>query len=295
MQKSIVVTGASSGFGKLIVETLAKDGHKVFATMRGVEGKNTSVAEEYKNWAEENNYDLHVLEMDVSSDDSVNEGIKRILSLTNRVDVIVNNAGYGVPGVTEGFTSEDTINLFNTNVVGPMRVNNGLLPTLRKQGEGLLIQITSGSAHGTVPFMGVYSATKSAIDTIAESYHYDLAQLGIESVTIEPGSFPTEGPGKMRPPANGHVIKEYGVVAEAMNQLFNGMEEMVSGDKVPNPQDVADEVKKLIDTPAGQRPLRTVVGELMADHARKVNAATEPIQKEFLESLGVAYLDDFKK
>ena len=106
MKKSILITGTNSGFGNLMVKTLAKDGHTVFATMRGVDGKNKKDAEELTSWAKEHKYDVHVLEMDVTDEKSVNAAVNKAAHTAGKIDVVVNNAGLGVMGILEAVTIE---------------------------------------------------------------------------------------------------------------------------------------------------------------------------------------------
>ncbi|MBC7846066.1 MAG: SDR family NAD(P)-dependent oxidoreductase, partial [Flavobacterium sp.] len=142
--QSILITGASTGFGFLAAKTLAQNGHKVFATMRDIIGKNKTNKEQLLQWAEENDADLQVVELDVTSDQSVNKAKDEVLKLTNgSLDVIINNAGIYGGGIQETFTIEDYKMFFDVNVFGGVRVNNAFLPILRAQGSGLIIQISS--------------------------------------------------------------------------------------------------------------------------------------------------------
>lgn len=292
MKKSILVTGTNSGFGKLIVDTLAKDGHQIFATMRNINGKNADAAAYFTTLAKEENLDIHVIDMDISEDHSVAEAIKQVFATTDNLDVVVNNAGFAYVGINEAFSSSDVADTFNGNIIGPMRVNNAVLPVMRRQQNGLLVQITSASAHNHLPFMSVYSAAKSAMDIIAEGYNLELKKLGVDSCMIEPGGFPTEGMSKARNPQNVTMTNEYGVVAEVMQKYFSEMEERSAKYPEQDPQVIADAVKALIDTPQGQRPLRQVVGDVMTEQAKKINQFAEPLQTEFFKKWGVSELLD---
>lgn len=288
MSKSILVTGSNSGFGRLIVETLAKDGHTVFATMRGLNGKNREAAESIKKWSEDNNYSVHTLEMDVTGDEQVVNAVKQAVSISGRIDAVVNNAGVVSAGLTEAFNIDQVQGVFDVNVFGSLRVNKAVLPYMRKQKSGLLIQISSTVGRITLPFLGVYSATKYAIESLAESYRSELAPLGVDSTIIEPGAYPTEIFSKVVTPGDADALSEYGELANAHEAMFEGMGELFQGDNAPNPQDIADAVKNLIDAPHGERPLRTVVdahtGHLVEEINRVSEKATSDMSQAFESS-----------
>ena len=185
MSKKILITGASSGFGKLITVTLLKNGHTVVASMRGVEGKNKTVVEELKGVG------AHTVEIDVTNDMSVNNGAKNAIEMAGGIDVVVNNAGVGVIGLQETFTPEDWQNLFNINVFGVQRVNRAILPHMRDKNSGLLIHISSILGRMTIPFFGPYNASKWALEALAENYRSELSGFGIDSCIVEPGGYPT--------------------------------------------------------------------------------------------------------
>lgn len=228
--------------------------------------------------------------MDIGDDSSVLQGMEEILGKTSKLDVVVNNAGFAYVGINEAFTSADAMDTFNGNIVGAMRVNNAALPAMRQAGEGLLIHITSASAHNHLPFMSVYSGAKAAMDVIAEGYHLELNKLGINSCIIEPGAFPTEGMGNVREPGHNGIVAEYGPVAATMENFFSGMGDIVAQYPEQNPQDIADAVKQLVDQESGQRPLRQVVGGVMSEHAKKINEFSEPLQRDFYGHWGVGAL-----
>ncbi|MEO1053177.1 MAG: SDR family oxidoreductase [Bacteroidota bacterium] len=294
MKKSVLVTGTSSGFGKLTVETLAKDGHKVFATMRGVNGKNAEAAKGLSDWAKEHNLNVHVIELDVTSDASVKAAADEVMSKADTIDVVVNNAGIYAGGFNETYTAEDFQRIYDVNTFGPLRVSNAFLPYMRKQGNGLLIHVTTIMASVNIPFSGVYTSSKYAADAIAESYRYELAPFGIDSVIIQPGAFPTEILGKVYEPSNGAVGEQYGPVMGAVEKVQQAFANMFEGEAAQNPQDVADAVKKLIDTPAGERPLRTVVDKLISQGPEAVNNVTNNVQKQLLNSMNLAELESVK-
>src|SRR5207302_7049204 len=155
MAQTILVTGSTSGFGRLTVETLARQGYRVFAGMRA--------AEELRALAQREALALQNIEIDVTDDASVERTIAEIIETIGRLDVVVNNAGVSYSGPLEAFTLEQVQQQFATNVFSVLRVNRAVLPQMRKQGSGLLLQIGSITGRLAFPFLGLYGATKFEI------------------------------------------------------------------------------------------------------------------------------------
>jgi len=277
--KVILITGASSGFGNLTAKTLAMDGHKVYATMKDSEGKNADSA---KKLSDIDN--IKVLDLDVTDENSVNETVKKIIEAESKIDVVVNNAGIAGAGMTEAFTIEQAKQIFDVNTFGPMRVNRAVLPQMRKQKSGLIIPISSAGGRVVTPFVGVYSGSKFAIEAIAQAYSIELQPLGIESVIIEPGAYPTEIINKMLAPEDKGVLSEYGEMAEAPGKMFERFGEMFKSPDAPKPQLIADAVKKLVDMDAGKRPLRNVVDLMTGQILEELNKASEKSQGEMIKA-----------
>ncbi len=286
MAQSILVTGSNSGFGRLTVKTLAKDGHTVLASMRNVHGKNAEAAKKLHAWAQEEGLALHVVELDVTNAGSVAEAVKQVLNIAGRIDVVVNNAGLAIVGISEGFTLDQIHALFEVNVFGMLRVNKAVLPYMRKQGSGLLIHLSSAFGRFPMPFSALYSASKFAIEGFAEAYRYELLPLGIDSVIIEPGPFPTEHGAKIVFPADRQTVKEYEEFADKSQKIGETLGSFFSSPESPNPQDVADAVKGLIEMPHGERPLRTVVDSLSGELIEAINAVSVKNQPEFMRRYG---------
>ncbi|HEX6479298.1 MAG TPA: SDR family oxidoreductase, partial [Ktedonobacteraceae bacterium] len=181
MAQTILVTGSSSGFGRLIVEILARQGYTVFAGMRAVAGKNAPAAEELRALAQREQLAVHIVEIDVTDDTSVEQAIASLVGITGRLDVVVNNAGIAYGGPLEAFTLEQAQQQFDTNVFGVLRVNRAALPHMRRQGSGLLLQIGSIAGRLALPFQGLYAATKFALEALTESYRDELAPFGIDA------------------------------------------------------------------------------------------------------------------
>ena len=189
MSQNIIVTGTNSGFGRLIAQTLASKGHQVFATMRDIAGRNAAVAAELTAAGEGR---IHVVEMSPGNDSSVEQAVAAVLAQAGHIDVLVNNAGFATAGLAETLTSEQLLEQFNINVVGPHRTMRAVVPSMRARGKGLIIQISSGLGRIVFPLMGTYCSSKFALEALSESYRYELKPVGVEVSILQPGAFPTE-------------------------------------------------------------------------------------------------------
>jgi NAD(P)-dependent dehydrogenase (short-subunit alcohol dehydrogenase family) len=286
-QQVVLVTGSSSGFGLLTAQTLARKGCRVFASMRGTQGKNARARDEALALARDEGLALEVVEMDVADDSSVEGAVAHVVARAGRLDVAVNNAGVGSVGLTETFTPRQVRTLFETNVLGAHRVNRAVLPHMRRQGAGLLVHVTSVAGRVLVPFLGPYCATKFALEALAESYHHELAPLGIDCVIVEPGAFGTNVGTNALAPEDGRRADEYpgaGATLERVGQAFGAY---LGRPDAPDPQQVADVIAGLVALPAGKRPLRTLVGP-DAEKAESLNRTAELAQREVLIPLGLA-------
>src|SRR5258707_844082 len=256
MTQTILVTGSTSGFGRLTVETLARQGYIVFAGMRAAAGKNAPAAEELRALAQRERLALHSIEIDVTDDASVERAIAVIIETTGRLDVVVNNAGVSYSGPLEAFTLEQVRQQFETNVFSVVRVNRAALPHMRKQGSGLLLQIGSIAGRLALPFLGLYGATKFALEGLTESYRDELAPFGIDAAIIEPGTYPTPIDTRRQDAADTARAALYQAGMEAFMTPFYAENRSATP---PDPQEVADAVARVIALPAGKRPLHTVV------------------------------------
>src|SRR5262245_42382324 len=246
----VLVTGASSGFGRLTVETLAGRGHRVFAGMRDIKGGNAPAAAELAGVQ-----GLRVVELDVTSQESADRAVAEVLAHAGRLDAVVNNAGGIFPGALEAFSAEEAARQFDLNVLGALRVNRAAVPRMRTQGNGVLIQIGSVAGRVTVPFSGLYAASKAALGSLTDAWRHELAPFGVESVIVEPASYPTNIGLNAVLPADAERMAPY---AEAMGGFTDGLIKRLM-DHAGEPQAVADAVVALVEAPVGKRPLRTVV------------------------------------
>ncbi|MEM8927503.1 MAG: SDR family oxidoreductase [Bacteroidota bacterium] len=278
----VIITGANGGFGALTVKTLLKQGHKVVATMRNPESKNKPEADELSTLG------ANIVNLDVTNDRSVNEGIKKAIELLDGLDVVVNNAGIGVLGIQEQFTVDDFKKLFDVNVFGVQRVNRAALPFLRKQGSGLLIHVSSLLGRITFPFYGPYNASKWAVEALAENYRIELSGFGVDSCLVEPGGYPTGFFDSLMQPSDRSQDESYGDMVHAPKQAFDSFEGALANNPAQNPQNVADTIAYLISAPAGSRPARTVVDKMgMGDHIDPYNNQLAQIHEGLFNAFGM--------
>lgn len=288
--KVVVVTGASSGFGKLTVLELARRGHKVVATMRNVEGRNAPVRSELIAAAKAEGHVLQVLEMDVTDEASVNFAIEQVIKQHGKIDALINNAGTMAVGITEAYTIADVQRQFAVNFFGAVRADRAVLPHMRAAGSGLLVHVTSLMGRVIFPFFGVYSASKFALEALAESYRYELKGFGIDSVIVEPGPFPSNLIASSPEPSDQAVLASYGEVAAIPGQIKAHANDGYDAANPPRPQRVADAIAQLVEA-TERRPLRTVVmPEGMDLGVQRLNEAVSPIQNDMLTTLGMSAL-----
>jgi NAD(P)-dependent dehydrogenase (short-subunit alcohol dehydrogenase family) len=182
----VLITGCNSGFGLHASLTFARQGHDVFATVR-----NLDRAAPLRDAAKAEDLELHVLRLDVRDADSVDGAVAEVLERAGRIDVCVNNAGLELRGPIEECSDDEVLVQFDTNVFGLLRVVRAVLPVMRAQGSGVIVNV--GSLAGLVarPFGGLYSATKHAVEAISEALHFECAPFGIRVAVLEPGQFET--------------------------------------------------------------------------------------------------------
>jgi len=286
-QQVVLITGASTGFGRLIAETLGRNNYQVFATMRNINGKNAGPAQELRELAKRESLALHVVELDVTDDGSVERAIRAVIDESGRIDVLVNNAGYGLMGVTEAVTLEQARRIMDTNFFGAVRMNRAVLPYMRRQKGGLLIHISSGAGRVVVPSMGFYCASKWAMEALAEEYRYELASLGIDSVIIQPGAYPTAVFNNIERAGDAPREEAYGAVKGIADRVLG----MLGGAK-GDPQEIADVVLRTIETPPGQRKLRQRVGSGVQGIV-DLNQLSETVQGQILAAFGMTELTKF--
>lgn len=283
-----IVTGTSHGSGELIAQALARRGHRVFAGMREPEGRNAAAAERLRALAAAQALALEPIDLDVTDDASVAAAVERALAEAGRIDIVVNNAGALLFGVTEAFTVEQARELLDVNVLGSIRLNRAVLPHMRERGSGLLVHVSSVGGRLTIPFYGLYCASKYALEALAEAYRYELSAHGVDCAIVEPGLFRSNLYAAMHGPDDRERVESYGETAEVARALLAGIEKRLAGADARDPQTVADAIVEVVEAPPGRRPLRTVVGDVPA--ARAINEAVEPYAFRMLESFGLGHL-----
>jgi NAD(P)-dependent dehydrogenase (short-subunit alcohol dehydrogenase family) len=282
----VLVTGASTGFGRLFTETLARKGYTVFTTMRDPKGKNAKNAGEIESLAKKESLPIHILELDVTKDDSVDKAFKAVIDKAGRIDVVINNAGFPVVGLMETITVEQAQSQFDTNFFGCVRVNRAALPQMRKQKSGLLLHISSGAGRLVFPTFGLYSASKFALEAFSEAYNYELAGQGIQSVSIQPGAYQTAIFGNVVEGSDKARSETYGAANQILPRISEGL-----GKSAGNAQEVADAVLRVIETPPAQRKAHYRVSpqDIGVD---AINALCEKTQDSLIQAFGLA--DDVK-
>ncbi|HVE83856.1 MAG TPA: SDR family oxidoreductase [Myxococcales bacterium] len=285
--RRVLITGTSSGFGYLATKALAERGHTVYATMRGVDGANKAKADELRSWAKQGGHTVHVLELDVSNDASVAAGVKKAVETGGGIDALVNNAGVGTFGLHETFSAEQVARLFDVNVVGAFRVTNAVLPLMRETKAGQLIFIGSSLGRVVVPFMGPYGATKFAVEGLAEGIAFEVGPLGIDVTIIQPGAYATEFGTKGIQPAQANRMEQYGPVKDAVMGFGKWFGDMAASGQLGKPQEIADTILKVVETPRGERQLRVNVDAMLGQGVKAINDACAQVQQQTLASMGM--------
>lgn len=292
MSKTILITGASSGFGAMAAQALARAGHRVFASMRDLTAHDGKPAAEMEQLAREEGLALIPVTLDVTSQASADAAIAQIISDAGRLDVVVHNAGHMTFGPAEAFTPEQMARVYDVNVLGTQRVNRAALPHLRASGRALLLWIGSSSTRGgTPPFLAPYFAAKAGMDALAQSYALELARFGIETTILVPGAF-TNGTMHFEhatPPEDGERADVYwsGPYHDTDKQALKGLAVLEPADA--DVQSVARAIRDIVDMPHGRRPFRVHV-DPSNDGAEIVNAVADRMRSQLLERIGLADL-----
>ena len=177
MSKVVVITGGSSGIGKSIGEYLVTKNYKVYGTSRNPENYRSSK--------------FPILKLDVTQSDSIQKAINEVIKIENRIDVLINNAGVGITGPIEEVPDSEIKSNFDTNFFGPITVIKAVLPKMREQGSGLIVNVTSIAGYMGLPYRGIYSASKGALELLTEAFRMELKGFNIQMTSIAPGDFAT--------------------------------------------------------------------------------------------------------
>jgi NAD(P)-dependent dehydrogenase (short-subunit alcohol dehydrogenase family) len=286
----VLITGASTGFGRAASETLARRGYRVFATMRDAAGRNATSRDGLQSLAQAEGLRLEVLDMDVTRDASVNQATEEALARAGSIDVVINNAGIGALGLTEAYTVEQFQQVFDVNLLGAVRVNRSVLPAMRKQRSGLLIHVSSAAGRLALPCMAAYCASKFALEAMADAYRFELSPFGIDSVVVEPGIHRTPILERFNEPADHARVAEYGATAEYARRVKSVFDAANSAAQTPGVEDVVQSFVHLIETPPGERPFRTVPTIAIQPLLQPYNAAAAELRQAIAHTFNVTEL-----
>jgi NAD(P)-dependent dehydrogenase (short-subunit alcohol dehydrogenase family) len=286
--KTILISGASSGFGAMTARALADAGHIVYAGIRGTAGRNRHAVDEIAVYARDHGVELRAIELDVSDQASVDAAVAQVVEDRGAIDVLVHNAGQMVLGPLESFTPEQLAELYDVNAVSTQRLNRAALPHMRARRDGLLVWVGSTSTRGGAPpFLGPYFAAKAAEDSLAVSYAAEVARFGIDTTIIVPGSF-TSGTNHFAHaghPEDEAVAAEYdAVLPNLMDQVSQRLAELAPDDA--DPAEVARQIVRVVDLRKGERPFRVHI-DPANDGAEEVNELGDRIRREFYDRIGL--------
>lgn len=229
MNKVVFITGASSGIGKSIGEFLLEKGFKVYGTSRKPELYSESK--------------IKLVSLDVRSSQSIFEAIEAVIAIEGKIDVLINNAGVGITGPLEEIPLEEIKNNFETNLFGPIAVMKTVLPHMRKQKKGLIINVTSIAGYMGLPYRSVYSSSKGALELITEALRMEVKSFGIDITNVAPGDFATNiAAGRYHAPVvkNSAYEIQYSAILKEMDAHVDGGS---------NPLEMAQAIYTIINTP----------------------------------------------
>jgi len=280
--KSVLITGTSSGFGRLTAEHLARNGATVIASMRNLDGGKRAEAQELTDLASDENLKLSIVEIDVIDPALVSSGVKAAEKIAGgALDVLVNNAGIGLGGPVEMHDEEALALQMQTNLFGYHRMARAVLPAMRGKSEGLLIQISSQLGRLILTNIGMYCASKFGLEAMFEAMAYELAPHGVDVSIIQPGGYPTKIWDNGREYFASLAERTDDAMDAAYEQHMQLTQGLMTGDYPTDPMDVARAIGDLISLPNGGRPLRRPVHP-NAQASTVANAAMAQIQASAL-------------
>lgn len=269
-EKVAVVTGSSSGIGFETSLLLSRNGVYTYATMR-----NLNKSQQINDVAEKENLPLKVLQLDVTDDKSVKDAIRQVKDESSRIDVLINNAGYDVMGAVEDISIEEFKSQFETNLFGVIRVTKEVLPIMRNQRAGNIINISSVGGRIGIPLNSAYISSKFALEGLSESMRYELEQFGIDVILIEPGVVKSNF-FENADVANNNTNNTTSAYSQLTQNLYEGFEPMLKSNSSSLPSDVAKIIYKAIES--NNREVRYLVGK---DAVSIINARQKLSDKEF--------------
>ncbi len=240
MSKVVLITGATSGIGKITAEYLAGKGFKVYGTSRN---------------PKENKLPFNLIALDLNRSETIYNAVLTIVKNEGKIDVLINNAGIGITGAVEETPTDEIRRAFETNFFGAIEVMKAVLPQMRKQKSGLIINVTSIAGYMGLPFRGIYSATKGALEIITETIRMEVKEFGVKVVNIAPGDFATNiVAGRYHTP----VFKD-SVYKENYQKNLELMDEHVNFGS--DPKEMAEQIYRIIKNPNPK--IHYKVGDLM--------------------------------
>lgn len=276
--KTVLITGCSAGFGKITAELLASQGYTVLAGIRNMRTINQAVSEELSRQK-----NIEVIELDLASLESITSAVNLIK--TRRIDILVNNAAVCGIGFTEAHSVDKVKNIFEINVFGLYELTRQIIPIMRNQKEGLIISVSSIVGRIVMPIWGAYSASKFAVEALAETWRYELMPLGIDSVIVEPGPHPTTNMGTKMAAYSAEMpametLKQYGSVTQSLQEFEKQLKLEIENGTYQKPEGVAKAIAELIEKPMGKRPMRTVVDRQLKDVLMDLNSFTDTMYQQ---------------
>lgn len=249
-KKVVLITGCSSGFGYLTALKFARNGWQTFASVKDLESQGAKDLWEIKN---KENLSLEILPIDVTSSSSVEEGVGMVTNKSGRIDVLVNNAGFGFFGPVEDFSLDQIKEQYETNIFGVLRTVKVVAPIMRQQKSGVIVNLSSIAGLVTFPLYGVYASSKRALEALSEALRFELSHFGVSVVLVEPGSFRTNFD-KHRQRSRETINSQETVYGDLLKGFWSRLEEKPQSQFLPkilrrsgDPQQVADLIYKISD------------------------------------------------
>ena len=248
---TVLITGCSSGFGKLSALHFARKGDTVFASMR-----NIAKADELEQAKQAEGLPIEIVQLDVTDDASVEGAVRQVIDASGGIDVLVNNAGLGHHGPVEETDDDEVKEIFETNFFGALRVTRAVTPKMREQKSGTIVNVSSLAGRVVAPYGGIYSASKYALEAASEALHYELHPFGIRVLLIEPGGFETAIESNRR---LSRRFTEGSPYLELEQRFEQSLTRLPGGNERGDAQAVAEAIYNAVNT--DQPKLRYLVGE----------------------------------
>jgi NAD(P)-dependent dehydrogenase (short-subunit alcohol dehydrogenase family) len=286
----VLITGAGSGMGLHIAQTLALQGHKVYAGIRDPKGRNIRKSARLSEYVEQHGKQVDIVDLDIHFDESCKNAVQKMVEKEGVIDVVIHNAAHLFIGYSEAFTPEQIASSVNTNALGAHRLNRAVLPYMRRQSSGLILYVGSGITNVTAPFMAPYVVGKAALDALAENTAYEVSQFGIETTILMPGVF-MDGTSHFETaesPQDESVLKDYHRLKKDYDNYEPGLRNLFRFGDAPI-QGVADRVAEILTLPKGQRPLRDTV-DYSDWVAEPGNGVRETLTERAFKIMGYSHL-----